>query len=259
MNIYFSNFSNVDLKNETTEGADFTIEEQMKDEYCRRFDHLARSFQGEQHDVLNDDYIMEAAFSQFVPRSKTDNPRRIQEEINRVNQLYPQQSMMINEEEEMDHVISHGINNLLETHSNHSHENKPMFSTQSSRSSLERINPSLRIKDNSQAKSSVLGFDLHKDISIKSIYNLFSNFGNISFISKKSKRAYIKFRTMEFAAIAFTYLNEYFLMGNFLKLDSPLSPDDAAPKEAEYCECVFYDESFDRYVFAELVSRRIGR
>lgn len=30
MNIYYSNFSNVDLKNETTEGADFSIEEQMK-------------------------------------------------------------------------------------------------------------------------------------------------------------------------------------------------------------------------------------
>lgn len=74
------------------------------------------------------------------------------------------------------------------------------------------------------------------------MYNLFSNFGNISFISKKAgKRVFIKFRTIEFAAIAYTYLNEYFLMGNLLKLDSPLDPDEAAPKEAEYCECVYYD------------------
>jgi hypothetical protein len=81
----------------------------------------------------------------------------------------------------------------------------------------------------------VLSFDLHKETSIKCIYNLFSNFGNISYISKKNRKVYVKFRTMEFAAIAFTYLNEYFLMGNLLKLESPQNPDDASPKEAEYC------------------------
>jgi hypothetical protein len=48
-------------------------------------------------------------------------------------------------------------------------------------------------------------------------------------------------------------------MGNLLKLDSPLDPDDAAPKEAEYCECVYYDESFDRYPSPYLGSRRTGR
>lgn len=30
MNIYFSNFTNVDLKNETTQGADYTMQEEMK-------------------------------------------------------------------------------------------------------------------------------------------------------------------------------------------------------------------------------------
>lgn len=30
MNIYYSNFSNVDLKNETSEGADFTVHETLK-------------------------------------------------------------------------------------------------------------------------------------------------------------------------------------------------------------------------------------
>lgn len=134
------------------------------------------------------------------------------------------QHRMINEEEEMDHHINHDINYLLETKSNHSYPNKPFISTQSSKSSLERINPSLKIKEISQARSSVLSFDIKKDISIKSIYNLFSNFGNISFITKKNKKAYVKFRTMEFSAIAFTYLNEFCLMGNLLLLQSPLSP-----------------------------------
>jgi hypothetical protein len=30
-------------------------------------------------------------------------------------------------------------------------------------------------------------------------------------------------------------------LGNLLKLDSPADPEEASPKEAEYCECVFYD------------------
>ena len=45
MNIYFSNFSNVDLKNDTSEGADYTMEEEMRNEYIRRFDQISRSFQ----------------------------------------------------------------------------------------------------------------------------------------------------------------------------------------------------------------------
>jgi hypothetical protein len=92
-------------------------------------------------------------------------------------------------------MIHHGINNILETHSNHSLEYKPMLSTPSSQST-ERINPSLRIKEADSGTSSVLRFELKKDVKIKYIYNLFSNFGNISFISKKNSKAYIKFRTL---------------------------------------------------------------
>lgn len=62
------------------------------------------------------------------------------------------------------------------------------------------------------------------------MYNLFSNFGNISFIAKKTRRMFVKFRNMEFAAIASTYLNEYFFMGNILKLDSPSDANEAMPK-----------------------------
>ena len=54
MNIYFSNFNNVDLKNETTQGADYT----MQEEYMKRFDQISRSFQSEERDFLDDDYIM---------------------------------------------------------------------------------------------------------------------------------------------------------------------------------------------------------
>jgi hypothetical protein len=50
--------------------------------------------------------------------------------------------MMVNESEEIDNMIHHGINNLLETQSAHSFESKH----HSTNSSLERINPSLKIK-----------------------------------------------------------------------------------------------------------------
>lgn len=45
-------------------------------------------------------------------------------------------------------MIHTGINNLLETHSSHSQEFKPSFSTHhSSQASIERINPNLKIKE----------------------------------------------------------------------------------------------------------------
>jgi RNA recognition motif-containing protein len=81
----------------------------------------------------------------------------------------------------------------------------------------------------------VLQFDLSRDLKIRYIYNLLSNFGNISFICKKNKKAYIKFRTIEFAAIARTYLNERSLMGNLLLLNYPPNPEDGIPKESEFC------------------------
>jgi hypothetical protein len=63
---------------------------------------------------------MDAAFSSFAPRSKTDNPRRLQEEIYKANMAYQQPQYMqpmINEEEEFEHMINHGINNILDTNS----------------------------------------------------------------------------------------------------------------------------------------------
>lgn len=55
---------------------------------------------------------MEAAFSPFPSRSKTDNPKRIQDEINLL-QKREQSRCMINEEDEIDDIISNGIFNIL--------------------------------------------------------------------------------------------------------------------------------------------------
>lgn len=40
---------------------------------------MSRSFQSEENNFIDDEYIMETAFTPFIPRSKTDNPRRLQE------------------------------------------------------------------------------------------------------------------------------------------------------------------------------------
>lgn len=85
MNIYYSNFANVDLKNETSQGADFTLQEEMRNEYLRRFDNLTQSFKESENDDLNDDFLLDAAFNPFASRSKTDDPKRLQEEMSKVN------------------------------------------------------------------------------------------------------------------------------------------------------------------------------
>jgi hypothetical protein len=74
------------------------------------------------------------------------------------NYYYNPLSMMINEDEDIDMMINNGINNLLETNSNNSSEIKNQIHTHSTNASNERINPSLKIKDSSQVKSSVICF-----------------------------------------------------------------------------------------------------
>ena len=178
----------------------------MRDEYVRQFDQISRSYQGDDNDFFNHEYIMDSAFGQYAPRSKTDNPKTLQEEINKTNangraelqQAHTHvQNPMISEEEEFEHMIHHGINNLLETHSSHDRECKNLGSTHhSSQASVERINPSLRIKDEASGNSSVLRFEVKRELRTRYIYNLFSNFGNLSFISKKHNNVYVKFRTL---------------------------------------------------------------
>lgn len=68
-------------------------------------------------------------------------------------------------------------------------------------------------------------------MSIQSVYNLFSNFGNVSFITKKKRRFFVHFKSIEFAAITQTYLSNYTLMANVLAFDSSIPEEDARPKE----------------------------
>jgi len=76
----------------------------------------------------------------------------------------------------------------------------------------------LRMKDSTDVRSSVLWFSYRYNLEPHMIYNLFSNFGNISCITIKKDHVYIKFRTKEFAAIASTYLNNMVLSKNVMSL-----------------------------------------
>lgn len=87
-------------------------------------------------------------------------------------------------------------------------------------SDSKREDMPLKLKSETKEKSQVLTFKTKNEIPARNIYNLFSNFGNISWIINKRTAIYIKFRSLEFAAIAITYLNNYFLMGNLLALES---------------------------------------
>ena len=63
-----------------------------------------------------------------------------------------------------------------------------------------------------------MGFGLEEEVSNRNVYNLFSNFGNISYIKKTKHNVFIKFRSLEFAAMARNYLHGFKLMGNTLDL-----------------------------------------
>lgn len=45
MNIYFSNFTNVDLKHESSEGADYEMNEEKSNSFIQNFDTLTKSSQ----------------------------------------------------------------------------------------------------------------------------------------------------------------------------------------------------------------------
>jgi hypothetical protein len=90
MNIYFSNFNNVDLKHESTEGADYEVIQEKQNTFIRGFDNLTKSSQEKNIDFLDDDMLMQT----FLPfgnnnnnsfsRSKTDNPKTLEAEILRM-------------------------------------------------------------------------------------------------------------------------------------------------------------------------------
>ena len=60
----------------------------------------------------------------------------------------------------------------------------------------------------------VVGFYYKNPIRHSQIYNLFSNFGNVSMIMITRKEVKVKFRTAEFAAVAQTYLKSFVMEGN---------------------------------------------
>jgi len=80
MNIYFSNFNNVDLKHVSSKGADYEMIEENKNIFVQNFDNLTKSSHERNVEFFDDDILMQA----FLPfggnsfsRSKTDNPRRL--------------------------------------------------------------------------------------------------------------------------------------------------------------------------------------
>lgn len=92
-----------------------------------------------------------------------------------------------------------------------------------------------------------LTFPIHYNITNKQIYNLFSNFGNISYVKQTNHDAYIKFRSYEFASIAKKYLSGYSLLGNILELNFIMDTKNALPSEEEYSNITYFDTTFDRY------------
>jgi RNA recognition motif-containing protein len=112
------------------------------------------------------------------------------------------------------------------------------------------------IMDNGLLKNSdeayqFLTFPIKYDVTNRNLYNLFSNFGNVSFIKQTRERAYIKYRSYEFAAIAKNYLTGYTLQGNVLELEFVESTREAMPCESEFSQVNFFDTSFDRYVWVD--------
>lgn len=71
MNIYFSNFRNVDLKNETTEGIDYSEAEKETEYFLSRYDELTKASPEENSDDFND--LLMQSFDSPLARSKTDS------------------------------------------------------------------------------------------------------------------------------------------------------------------------------------------
>ena len=142
------------------------------------------------------------AFNAFnsIGRSKTDDPKFLHNEI---RQMSLGNNLM---EEEINPHIKQSIDSLLGPNSL---EEEPMQEERSS---------SLKMKEETEIRSSILWFPIRYSIPCYCVYNLFSNFGNISCIVAKKERIFVKFRTKEFAAIAITYLINTTFFGNILTL-----------------------------------------
>jgi hypothetical protein len=61
-----------------------------------------------------------------------------------------------------------------------------------------------------------LCFSIYESIDNSKVYNLFSNFGNISYIKQTKNCIYLKYKSQEFVDIARSYLEGHFFSGNHL-------------------------------------------
>ena len=78
--------------------------------------------------------------------------------------------------------------------------------------------------------SCVICYDLKEWISLRQIYNLFSNFGNLECIVAKKHKVYIKFRSGYFAAVGLNYLGGMSFCGNHLNLKYSENPEEYEQK-----------------------------
>jgi hypothetical protein len=121
MNIYFSNFTNVDLKNETSEGADYSSEKEVHENFMQKYDLLTKSSPESDADGFND--LIMQSFDVFSPfaRSKTDNPIHLAREISLIDLSKEEH---IGEESEFDFEIQSNIDSILNSKSNSSKSSK---------------------------------------------------------------------------------------------------------------------------------------
>lgn len=97
--------------------------------------------------------------------------------------LNEDRSPTINEEDEIDHSIKKSIDSILEN---------SFISTGEKRIEEDE---SMKMKNSVDVRSSVIWFTYRYSLEPHMVYNLFSNFGNISCVTIKKDHVYIKFRT----------------------------------------------------------------
>ncbi len=137
-------------------------------------------------------------------RSKTDDPKLLEAIWNQKNENT--HSYNVEPIHEVDEKIKSDIDFLLDSEKGTTSTPKP------------EKNVSIKFKDEMPKQNSILSFKMGKNLELRCIYNLFSNFGNVSCIVKKKDMVSIKFRTLQFAAIANSYLNGKTFYDNYLNL-----------------------------------------
>lgn len=129
-------------------------------------------------------------YQPFLPRSKTDN-NEIAWHINQVNKISPQKNKSIRENEvDIEESICSDINSILNFE-----DSSPDQRSTTSRS-VESTKPKIKHSIFNQSGLTVVGFSNKYSLKHSQVYNLFSNFGNISMISIRKNSVRVKFRTV---------------------------------------------------------------